>query len=50
MCVSQLDTVVGLFCRTTNARLGKGKTASCNLELNEARREDLGVLSITAIF
>lgn len=41
---------MGLFCRITNARFGKGKTASGNLDLNEARREDLGVLSITAIF
>lgn len=46
---SQLDTVVGLFCRITNAKFGKGKTAPCSLELNEARYKDLGVLRFSAL-
>lgn len=44
MCLnSVLDTVEGSFHRITDARFGKGKTAPCSLDLNEARYGDLGV-------
>ena len=46
---SQLDTVVGLFCRITNARFGKAKSAPCSLDLNEARYEDLGTFRFFSI-